>query len=272
MNRPPAESKRVPVAMLRSFTADCLKAAGLRADHADQLAELLSNSDLRGVRSHGTRAMVGYCGSLRDGTVNPNPDLRVLQDTETTVLIDGDGGLGYAPMMLATEKAIEKAKQYKVALGAACHHGHYGSAGHYVRRAMQEGCCAFSVQGHHPNYFGEGRRQQGPASRLLGQPATQLWLPVSRGAAAGSRRSDLHLGRLSSRPGIRRFTGVNSAGFLQVDGLHRLGADAGRSFCRPKQRTRPSRCPAVVPRWQWRPDHRHGHRCVRPARRLPRWR
>ena len=62
--------------MLRSFTADCLKAAGLRADHADQLAELLSNSDLRGVRSHGTRAMVGYCGSLRDGTVNPNPDLQ----------------------------------------------------------------------------------------------------------------------------------------------------------------------------------------------------
>ena len=68
MNRPPAEFKRVPVALLRSFTADCLKAAGLRADHADQLAELLSNSDLRGVRSHGTRAMVGYCGGLRDGT------------------------------------------------------------------------------------------------------------------------------------------------------------------------------------------------------------
>ena len=32
MNRPPAEFKRVPVALLRSFTADCLKAAGLRAD------------------------------------------------------------------------------------------------------------------------------------------------------------------------------------------------------------------------------------------------
>ena len=31
-------------------------------------------------------------------------------------------------------------------------------------------------------------------------------------------------------------------------------------------------CPAVAPRWQWRPDHRHGHRRVRPTRRLPRWR
>ena len=177
MNRPPAEFKRVPVALLRSFTADCLKAAGLRADHADQLAELLSNSDLRGVRSHGTRAMVGYCGGLRDGTVNPNPDLRVLQDTETTVLIDGDGGLGYAPMMLATEKAIEKAKQYKVALGAACHLGHYGSAGHYVRRAMQEGCCAFSVQGSHPNYFGEGGGNKGQQSAYWGNPPLCFGFP-----------------------------------------------------------------------------------------------
>ena len=272
MNRPPAEFKRVPVALLRSFTADCLKAAGLRADHADQLAELLSNSDLRGVRSHGTRAMVGYCGGLRDGTVNPNPDLRVLQDTETTVLIDGDGGLGYAPMMMATEKAIEKAKQYKVALGAACHLGHYGSAGHYVRRAMQEGCCAFSVQGSHPNYFGEGRRQQGPAVGLLGQPAAVLWLSVRRRAAAGPRRSDLHLGRLSSRPGIRRFTGVDSAGFLQVDGLHRLGADAGWGFRRSEQRPRSGRYPAVAPRGQWRPDHRHGYWRICPTRRLSRWR
>ena len=73
------------MALLRSFAADCLKAAGLRVDHADQLAELLSNSDQRGVRSHGTRAMAGYCGGLRDGNINPNPDLRVLQDTETTV-------------------------------------------------------------------------------------------------------------------------------------------------------------------------------------------
>ena len=99
MNHPPQESKRIPVAQLRAFGAACLKAAGLRPDHADQLAGLLANSDLRGVRSHGTRAIAGYCPSIRDGAVNPNPDLQVLQDTETTVLVDGDGGLGYAPMM-----------------------------------------------------------------------------------------------------------------------------------------------------------------------------
>ena len=80
-------------------------------------------------------------------------------------------------MMLATEKAIEKAKQYKVALGTACHLGHYGSAGHYVRRAMQEGCCAFSVQGHHPNYFGEGGGNKGQQSAYWGNPPLCFGFP-----------------------------------------------------------------------------------------------
>ena len=178
MNRPPQDSKRIPVEKLRSFAATCLKAAGLRPDHADQLAQLLSNSDLRGVRSHGTRAIANYCRSLRDGTVNPNPDLQVLQDTDTTILVDGDGGLGYAPMMQATAAAITKAKKHKVALGAACHHGHYGSAGHYVRRAMEEGCTAFSVQGTHPEYFGEGGGNKGQQSAYGGNPPICFGFPA----------------------------------------------------------------------------------------------
>ena len=94
MNRPPEEFKRIPVEQLRAFAAACLKAAGMRADHADQLAELLTNGDLRGVRSHGTRTISGYCRALRDGNVNPRPDLKVLKETDTSVLVDGDGGLG----------------------------------------------------------------------------------------------------------------------------------------------------------------------------------
>ena len=178
LNRPPVDSTLVPVAQLRSFAADCLKAVGLLPNHADQLAKLLSDSDLRGVRSHGTRAIPGYCQRLQDGGNNPRPDLQVLQDTPTTVLVDGDGGLGYAPMMQATEMAIAKAKEHKVALGATCHHGHYGSAGHFVRRAMDEGCTAFSVQGAHPDYFGEGGGNKTQQSAYWGNPPISFGFPA----------------------------------------------------------------------------------------------
>jgi LDH2 family malate/lactate/ureidoglycolate dehydrogenase len=177
MNRPPEQFKHIPAEQLRRFAAACLESAGMLTDHAQQLAELLTNGDVRGVRSHGTRALQGYCKSLRNGGINPRPDLQVLKETDTAVLIDGDGGLGYAPMMLATEKAIVKARTKGVAVGASCHIGHYGSAGHYVRRAMQEGCTAFSVQGQHSDYFGEGGGNKGQQAAYWGNPPICFGLP-----------------------------------------------------------------------------------------------
>lgn len=160
MNRPPDEFQYIPVEQLRALSTSCLKAAGMPEAHAQQLAHLLSNSDLRGVRSHGTRTLYGYCKTIREGGVNPNPDITIVKETDTAVLVDGDGGLGYAPTMLATEMAIEKAKEKGIAVGAARGIGHYGSAGHYVRRAMEEDCTAYSVQGAYPQYYGsnEGKR------------------------------------------------------------------------------------------------------------------
>ena len=150
--------------------------AGLRSDHAAQLAELLTNSDLRGVRSHGTRRLAGYCASLRQRQVNPDPELAVIEETDTAVLVGGDGGLGYAPMMMATELAIPKAKAKGLAAGAACHIGHYGAAGHYVRRAMEDGCAAFSVQGsiQRFNELGDGPP---PSSAYWGNPPICFGLP-----------------------------------------------------------------------------------------------
>jgi len=51
MNRPPDEFQYIPVEQLRALSTSCLKAAGMPEVHAQQLAHLLSNSDLRGVRS-----------------------------------------------------------------------------------------------------------------------------------------------------------------------------------------------------------------------------
>ena len=177
MNKPPKEFQYIPVEQLRALGASCLQAAGMLKDHAQQLAHLLSNSDLRGVRSHGTRALYGYCKTIRDGGVNPTPDITIVKETDTAIFVDGDGGLGYAPTMLATEKTIEKAKEKGIAVGAARCIGHYGSAGHYVRRAMEEGCTAYSVQGAYPQYYAsnEGKRaaQYGNPPLCFGFPGQE---------------------------------------------------------------------------------------------------
>jgi len=178
MNQHPEEFRRIPAEQLRSFSTACLQAAGMTDQHAAQLAGLLTNSDLRGVRSHGTRALLGYCRSIHDKSANPDPDIQILAETDTHVYIDGDGSLGYAPTMLATEKAIEKAKQKGIAVGACCHIGHYGSAGHYVRRAMEQDCTAFSVQAAYPQYY---TSNEGKRAAHYGNPPLCFGLPGQQG-------------------------------------------------------------------------------------------
>ena len=147
MNRPPQHFRRVEPQVLRSFAESCFLKAGLRPDHAETVAGLLTEADLRGVHSHGSRQVPGYCRALQEKRLNPNPQLRLVRESANSVLVDGDGGLGYAPMVMATQIAVKKAKENGIAAAAARHIGHYGAAGFYVRRAMRAGCNAFSVQG-----------------------------------------------------------------------------------------------------------------------------
>ena len=174
MNRPPEKFKRINAGDLYTFGTACLQNAGMPIDHAEQLARLLTNSDLRGVRSHGTRALNGYCRTIRNRQVNPEPNIQVIKETPTSILVDGDGGLGYAPTMQVTEQAIRKAKEHGMAIGAAAYIGHYGSAGHYVRRAMEADCTAFSVQGAYPQYY---RDNTGKRAAHYGNPPLCFGLP-----------------------------------------------------------------------------------------------
>jgi LDH2 family malate/lactate/ureidoglycolate dehydrogenase len=161
MNRPPETFVRVREERLLAFAASCFEKAGLESEHAVLIARLLVNSDLRGVRSHGTRTLDGYCQGFEQGRANPRPNVRVIHETPTAVVVDGDGTLGYLPMARATEHAICRARAVGLGMGLARHIGHYGSAGHYARMCMEAGCIGFSVQGY---------RDQGDASRARTRP------------------------------------------------------------------------------------------------------
>ena len=162
MNRPPEDFVLVDEERLLNFSTACFEKAGITHEHAALISRLLVNSDLRGVRSHGTRTVNGYCGGFENGSLNPNPDIRVIRETPTAVVLDGNGTLGYLPMVRATEHAIAKAKEVGIGMGLVRYIGHYGSAGHYARICNEAGCIGFSVQGYqnHGNAAGQDPKPQ----------------------------------------------------------------------------------------------------------------
>ena len=123
-------------------------ASGLSDEPATYLADCLAGNDARGNFSHGSRQIATYARLMRDGTLNPTPSLTVAKESPVSVLVDGDGGLGYFPSREATRRTVDKALDTGIAIGMARNHGHFGAAGLYARTAVERGLCAYVTSGH----------------------------------------------------------------------------------------------------------------------------
>ena len=143
LNLPPPTFIRVGHAELRRFAAALARGAGLVAERAQLLAELLVANDLRGVFSHGTRQLADYVPALRAGALNPEPQVTVESEAPASLVLDGDGGLGYFPAYEGTLRAIDKARELGVCVLQTRNHGHVGAAGIYARLPLEHDMVAF---------------------------------------------------------------------------------------------------------------------------------
>src|ERR1051325_6854734 len=148
MNVPPKHAIRVSVKQLRGLTVELFTRAGLSPANAKIVTELLIDTDLRGVLSHGTNYANSYCQLLLERKLNARPRIRVLNETRCTLTVDGDGAMGHLPSQRMTELVIGKAKAQGIAAGVTRNHGHLRSAGKDVRQALQRDCVAWCVSGH----------------------------------------------------------------------------------------------------------------------------
>ena len=177
MNQPPKSFVQVQENRLIAFVTACFEKVGLEREHAALVSRLLVNNDLRGVRSHGSRTVDIYCDGFARGTTNPRPEIQVMHETPTSIVLDGDGTIGYMPMTRAAEGAIAKAKAVGIGIGLVRHIDHYGSAGHYSRMCMEAGCIGFSSQGHRNMGNAQGREPK-PQVGFYGNPPISFAIPA----------------------------------------------------------------------------------------------
>ena len=134
----------MPHESMQAFVSQTGQAVGLPEEKAELLAEVLTANDLRGVFSHGTQQIAAYARMMRDGKLNSKPELCVVRESPVSVLVDGDGGLGYFPAYEGTLRAIEKAKSRGVGVMLTRNHGHFGAAGIYARLSLGDGLLTLS--------------------------------------------------------------------------------------------------------------------------------
>ena len=148
MNVPPTSGIRVPPEELRNLVAAVFEKAGTSAADAELIARLLVLTDLRGVFSHGTHQTHGYVRMMLEGRVNPRPVLRPVSQTDTTQVLDGDGGMGHFPCYHGTQWAIARAKEHGMAALTTRNHFHFGAASKYSRMALEHDLIGLAISSH----------------------------------------------------------------------------------------------------------------------------
>lgn len=130
----------VPWDLMGSFMVDVFKAYGVPEEDAKICADVLLESDRRGIESHGcNRFKPIYIDRIVNGTLLPVTNIEILKETATTVVMDAHDGMGMVASYKMMEMLIEKARTYGMAGGAVCNSTHYGIAGYWSTMAEKAG-------------------------------------------------------------------------------------------------------------------------------------
>jgi LDH2 family malate/lactate/ureidoglycolate dehydrogenase len=122
---------------LYKFTYEVFKSIGCSDKDAKIATVGLLAADLRGIDSHGVARLSGYTRLWEAKRINAAPDIKIVHETPSTAVVDGDAGLGLVVAPFAMRVAIEKAKQVGTGWVSVRNTNHFGIAGHHAMMALE---------------------------------------------------------------------------------------------------------------------------------------
>jgi len=157
--------------LLVNWIDGMFRACGIAADDSRIVADHLVDAEACGVVSHGVLRVSQYIQDVADGRVRGGAALRVVSETVSTAVMDGDAGFGQVMALRAMERAIEKAGQTGAAVVTLVNCGHTGRLGYYTELASRRGMAGMMmVNG------GGGGQWVAPYGSTIGRLATN---PIS---------------------------------------------------------------------------------------------
>jgi len=125
---------------IEDFMISAFVKVGVPLADAKICADVLMESDRRGIESHGVnRFKPIYIDRINARIQNPVTKIDILKETPTTAVFDAHDGMGMVASHKAMSLAIEKAKKYGMGMVTVRNSTHYGIAGYYATMASNEG-------------------------------------------------------------------------------------------------------------------------------------
>src|SRR4051812_32646362 len=144
MSEQDAGGRVVELAALRASMERALEADGMSAAHAAETADVLLDAELRGYDDHGVWFMGEVHKWLTSGALNPAPNITVVRETESSLLLDGDGGCGVPASYQAMRWCVERAAERGIATAGIQRSGHFIAAAPFPTWAAKQGFIAMA--------------------------------------------------------------------------------------------------------------------------------
>ena len=136
---------QVKIDEIKSKVKAVFEKAGVPAPDAEVITEVLTDAEMKGIKTHGFVRVKKYISCIESGGIKPQCDIEVLVDTPSWALVDGKGGLGIGISVKAVDLAIEKAQKTGVGIVNVRGSHHLGPAGYYAARCADKGMLGMAM-------------------------------------------------------------------------------------------------------------------------------
>jgi len=158
---------------LLEFTTDLFIRIGCSRSDAEAIASVLIAAELRGHASHGMLRIKDYYDLWKAGRINVSPEVKVVHETPSTAVVDGDRCFGKVAGIRSMHLAIEKAASAGTGWVAARNSNHFGIAGYYAMMALEHDMVGICVTNANPLVV-----PTGSVSRYLGTNPLAVAIPA----------------------------------------------------------------------------------------------
>ncbi len=118
---------------------------GCSPEDAKMATDVFIAAELRGYSSHGMIRIKDYFQLWQAGRINIKPDVRVVHESPSTAVVDGDGAIGMIAATKSMQIAIEKARTAGTGWVSTRGSNHYGFAGYYSMMALKHDMIGISL-------------------------------------------------------------------------------------------------------------------------------
>jgi len=158
-------------------------AAGATESNATRVTESLVDSNLAGHDSHGVARIPQYLQAISSGQLDPAGQPVVVKETGNSFLVDGQWTFGQVGAELAMKRAIQQAREHRIAVAGLIRAHHIGRLGEYSEMACQAGMIGMVMVGG----IGGGGRTSGGVAPYGGSRPVFGTNPICFGLPAGSQ-------------------------------------------------------------------------------------